>query len=407
MIIERMIDMKKIIEEVKCNKLDHFGRGIVKVNDKVMFVHNLLPKESADVAIIRENNKYIEAEVSEFASKSLNRQEPLCPYYENCGGCQLMHMKEALQKEFKESKVKDLLAKFAHYYGPIEPLLTGPYFAYRNKITLHVKGKKIGLYQQLSNDIVEIDSCKLLNPCLNKIIPVLKDFFHTHETNITKIVLRHTDQGILLGTDYPEELSHVSFPEKVEICGMEEKKNHTITIGKFSFQVSIASFFQVNEKMIETLYQQVIKICKEKKPKKVLDLYCGTGTIGIMMSPYAKEILGIELCKEAILDARENAKQNHITNISFIEGKVEDHIEGLTDIDLIVVDPPRAGIMRKGIDDLLKINAKTIVYVSCDPATLARDIALLNSKYEVKKVTPVDMFPNTYHVECVCLLNLR
>ena len=398
--------MKKIIQEVKCNKLDHFGRGIVKVNNKIMFVHNLLPKESADVVVIRENNKYIEAEVSEFASKSLARQNPICPYYENCGGCQLMHMSESLQKEFKESKIRDLLGKFAHYNGSIEPLLTGPLYAYRNKITLHVKGKKIGLYQQLSNDIVEIDNCKLLNPTLNRIIPALKEYFETHESNITQVILRKTDQGILLGTDYPNELMNVSFPEKVQVCGLNDKSKHTITIGNFSFQVSIASFFQVNEKMVATLYQQVIDICKKEEPKKVLDLYCGTGTIGIMMSPYVKEVEGIELCKEAVMDAKENAKLNHISNISFIEGKVEDNIEGLTNIDLIVVDPPRAGIMRKGIDDLLKINAKTIVYVSCDPATLSRDVSLLSSKYKIVKVIPVDMFPNTYHVECVCLLQL-
>lgn len=407
MIIERMMHMKKSIEEVKCSKLDHFGRGIAKVNNKVMFVHGLLPKESADVTVIRENSKYIEAEVSEFASKSLSRQDPPCPYYGICGGCQLMHMAESLQKEFKESKVKDLLAKFANYHGPIEEMLTGPSYEYRNKITFHVKNKKMGLYEALSNDIVEIDSCLLLNPVLNQVIPILKEYFHTHETNITKVVLRHTDQGILLGTDHKEELSTLPLPEGVELCDLEEKTNHTITIGTFQFHASIASFFQINEKMIPMLYQQVIDTCKKEKPDKVLDLYCGTGTIGIMVSPYAKEVLGIELCKEAVEDARRNAQLNHIDNISFIEGKVEENLENLKDADLVILDPPRAGIMRQGIDDLLKIGAKTLVYVSCDPATLARDISLLSSKYEIEKVTPVDMFPNTYHVECVCVLKRK
>ena len=238
-------------------------------------------------------------------------------------------------------------------------------------------------------------------------IPILKEYFHTHETNITKVVLRHTNQGILLGTDHKEELSTLSLPEGVELCDLEEKTNHTITIGTFQFHASIASFFQVNEKMIPTLYQQVIDTCKKEKPDKVLDLYCGTGTIGIMVSPYAKEVLGIELCKEAIEDARRNAQLNRIDNISFIEGKVEENLENLKDADLVILDPPRAGIMRQGIDDLLKIGAKTLVYVSCDPATLARDISLLSSKYEIEKVTPVDMFPNTYHVECVCVLKRK
>ena len=174
------------------------------------------------------------------------------------------------------------------------------------------------------------------------------------------------------------------------------------------FNVSAKSFFQVNVTQAEKLYDTAIKMAKLDKNDVVLDLYCGTGTITSVVSPHVKKVIGIEIVEDAVLDARENLKVNNINNVKFICGDAAKEISKIKDkIDVIIVDPPRKGIDRKAIAIMKKIHPKKIVYISCNPVTMARDLSYLTDLYDVKKVTPVDMFPNTSHVECVCLLNIK
>ena len=179
-------------------------------------------------------------------------------------------------------------------------------------------------------------------------------------------------------------------------------------IGDKKFIISDKGFFQVNKTLTERLYNEVLNIVKEVKPKKVLDLYCGCGTIGIYISDYVDEVVGVEVFKESIENAKKNKKLNNCHNIRFICDKVENVIDNIKDnTDLVIVDPPRGGLDKTSIDVLLSMNVNNLVYVSCDPVTLARDIKLLKEKYDVVSVKPFNMFSKTYHVECVCLLKAK
>ncbi len=188
---------------------------------------------------------------------------------------------------------------------------------------------------------------------------------------------------------------------------MSQEDTLKSTIGDKEFIISYSSFFQINRKLTKRLYDEVLKTVKNKKPNKVLDLYCGTGTIGIYISDFAKEIIGIDNNGSNILDANKNKKLNKVNNIEFICDKVENRIDTFKNIDLIIVDPPRAGLDNKTKEYLQKIKSKTIIYVSCDPVTLSRDLKELNESYIINYIKPFNMFPKTYHVECVCVLKLK
>ena len=184
---------------------------------------------------------------------------------------------------------------------------------------------------------------------------------------------------------------------------MTKEEKITTTIGSKKYILSVDSFFQVNKTLTEKLYDKVKEQVEKERPNKLLDLYCGTGSIGIYVSDFTKEIIGVDCSKSNIEDANENKKLNNLKNITFINDKVENIIDTFKDIDMIIVDPPRAGLDQKTIINIERISPKQLIYVSCDPATLARDLNLLTN-YEVEEVTPFNMFPRTYHVECVSVL---
>lgn len=409
--------MKKKI--VKIEKQDHFGRGITYIDDKICFVNNALQNEKCEVIVDNETKKFILAHTSKLLEKSIDRVEVSCPYYKNgCGGCQILHEKYDAQVKFKQKKVEEVMEKYGAISKekvlPIIPCCNQ--FSYRNKVVLHIKEERLGFYQEKSKELIEIEACPLLHSSLNDVILLLKKYIKRYP-GITSAVIRfgnlHDEVMLVLnGKAKKEEL--VSFwKEKVNTLIYQDevlfgKGKITSKLFNQQFQVSPSSFFQVNDKQTETLYKIVLDRIKQINAKNVLDLYCGTGTIGMLLSPYVEKVIGVEVVKEAVLNAKDNQKQNNILNISFLEGKVEDHLEVLTkEIDTIVVDPPRSGLHSNVISSILKINAQNIIYVSCDVMTLARDLNLLKEKYEIEFVQPVDMFPNTYHVECVSVLHRR
>lgn len=370
---------------VQIEKLDHYGRGITRINDKICFVENALPKEIVEIKIIKETKKYFLATTTKIIKKSEDRTDIPCPYTNQCGGCNLAHLSFEKENEFKTEKVKEIMNKFAKIDSKIikEIVYDKPYH-YRNKITLHTNGNKIGLYQKESNTITPITKCLLLNDKLNEELGNIKP---------------KTKKDIILKIGNKTD----------EILSPTNKNNYIISyIGNKKYKISEKSFFQVNSVITEKLYEEIKRIIQDKKSKNVLDLYCGTGTIGIYIHECVDKVLGIESCKEAVEDANDNKELNNATNCTYKLGKVEDLTTELTkEYDTAIIDPPRSGLHKKVVEKLLEITPKNLIYISCDPVTLARDLNLLKEKYEIEYIRPYNMFSRTYHVECCTVLSLK
>lgn len=392
-------------------KLDDFGRGIINVDNKICFVKNALPTEEININITKEKKKYLEANVENYLKESHNRIAAKCKYYGICGGCQLEHMKIEDENQYKKRKVEDILEKFASQKIKIAKINYVREYNYRNKITLHVQEGKLCLLKEDSNDYVEIDKCLLADEKINVVISKLKALV-TLEKGIKTIMIRignYTDQIMIdISGQVNNENVFLPLADSVIINNKSIKNNEiTSTILDYKYYVSNKSFFQVNKEVVEMLYSKIISVVKDKKAKKVLDLYCGVGTISLSISKYVNNVIGVELVEDAIKNANQNKELNKIKNVEFICGKAEDIITRQKfDCDTIIVDPPRKGIDKRAIDVLNNSSAKNIIYVSCDPITLARDINRLNN-YEVMEVELFNMFPRTYHVECVVVLKLK
>lgn len=397
---------------MKIEKLDYYGRGIGRINSKITFVENALKDEIVDIEILKESKKYNEAIVKSYNTKSKSRVTPKCKYYNICGGCNISHLKEEEQEGFKDSKINELLNRNLNIEC-LDKIEYSKFYNYRNKIVLHIKEDKLGLYKNKSNELIEIDECLLVDDKINNVIKILKKIIK-NEKNLKKATIKLgniTNEVMLILEgkikDYSELLN------KVDVLIINDKvvskKDYIISIiGNKKYKISKNSFFQVNQAITEKIYNEIRSNIEKINPKNVLDLYCGTGTIGIYIADLVKNVIGIEVIKDAVLDANFNKELNDIDNISFILGKVEDKIKDIKDnIDLIIVDPPRSGLDKKVIPVINKLKAKNIIYVSCNPITLVRDLKLLKDNYNIEYIKPYDMFPNTYHCETICVLERR
>lgn len=398
---------------MKVEKLDYFGRGIIREKDKIIFVENALEEEEVEVRVLKEKKKYIEAEVALFKTKNKNRVEPVCPYYSSCGGCMLMHMNPSYQSEFKRRKVEEILSRAIGEDITVSEVVESNFYHYRNKVVLHVENGKFGFFEKKTNHLIEMKECLLLKNPMNPILSILREYVKK-EKGITKITIKLGNQTnevmILLEGRVKSYQEILPFLDVLAINNkvVSDKKRITSIIGKKEYLVSKNSFFQVNEEITEKLYDKILFYIKKNKAENVLDLYCGTGTIGIYISPYVEKVVGVEVVEDAICDANQNKERNKAFNVSFLLGKVEDHLDVFKeDIDTVIIDPPRKGLDSSVVDLLNEKKIKTILYVSCNPITLGRDLKKLGANYHIIEVTPFDMFPNTYHVECVCVLRLR
>ena len=396
--------------KMKIERLDDFGRGVTFLDGKICFVIGALPGEIADAEVIRETKKFYEAKVIKLLEKSPARRESHCPYYGICGGCQLDHTMFSLENEFKENKVKNLVRKFSHIDSfKVTNIVSSSPYEYRNKITLHGKNRKLGLYQNGTFEIVSAAECLLIPDRIREIIKLLEKV----NQEITEAVIKTSndlDEVLVKITGEVSEYQNLLSMVDVliinnKVVSLKDKiKTH---IGDKYFYHGADSFFQVNRTLTKELYDEALKIVSKIRPKTVLDLYCGTGTIGIYLSDYCDKIIGIDYNRSNISNAFLNKKLNHVENIDFICDKVENRIHEFQNIDLIVVDPPRSGLDQKTKKYLELICPQTIIYISCDPVTLVRDLNDLNDCFDVQFIKPVNMFPRTYHVECVCLLSKR
>jgi 23S rRNA (uracil1939-C5)-methyltransferase len=404
--------MKKY-QKINVYSLDHHGRGIAKVDDKITFITNALPDELVDIEITKDSKKIYEAEVLNYIKKSPLRINAQCPYYEQCGGCDLMHISYEKQLKYKEQKVIDIMARFANINSDIIKSIIGTSeFNYRNKATLQVK-EKVGYYKKKSYDIVPINNCLIADSKINKLINLL---YNIPLNNIKQVIIKVTLDDTMIIFDIAgniDEQAILKIFNNTNII-IKDYNNYKVlkgnnyiieTLGNYKFYISPESFFQVNTNGALNLYNKALEYANLKGNEKVLDLYCGTGTIGIFLARHSKEVIGIEINEQAIKDANKNKEINELSNIEFICGDTGTVIkEKNFKPDIVVVDPPRSGLNTETIQEIIKINAHKIVYISCDPMTLARDLKILSENYNIIEVTPVDMFPNTHHVECVVLL---
>lgn len=399
------------VENVKVEKLDNLGRGIARIDNKIVFIENALPEEVVDIEIIKDKKNYSLARRINLEEKSKYRRK-ICPYSDFCGGCDLISLEYDKQLEYKQNKIEELVRRNLGEDIKINNIIYDKDFAYRNKILLHIMQEKLGFFEQMTNNIVDIDKCLLVNDRINSLISLIRKFIKNNR-ELKSVVIRSSSNGdtmLIFSGNVSKELLLESF-SMVDVIVLNNKlvKGQFIKerLGDKEFLIYPNSFFQVNMFNTLNLYNEVKRMTYNKKYGNILDLYCGTGTIGIFLSQIATSVVGIEVVEDAVIAAKSNADINNVENIKFICGRVEDYIDRFSNIDLIILDPPRSGLDKKTIDNVKRINPKEIIYVSCDPMTLVRDLKELEEDYLIKEITPVDMFPNTHHVECVSVLHRK
>ena len=326
-----------------------------------------------------------------------------CPYYDICGGCNISHLNYENQLKFKEDKLKNILLKYSNLNVSPKVIKSDNEFYYRNKISLKINDNKWGYYKENTHNHIEINHCMISKESINKILKS-KNLFNIKNGEIT-IRSNYNDEILInIETDSKYEIDINKLKKDNKIAGIiandEVIYNQDFffeKIDEYLFKVNYKSFFQVNFNILD----KVFELIKQKEYQNIIDLYCGVGTLGI---PIKKEKLyGIEITP-SINDAVYNCRLNKQKNNSYILGDSSKIKEIEDDIDLIVVDPPRKGINNKTLDHIIAKKASNIIYMSCDPITLSRDLNMLKEHYEIKNVYLFDMFPQTYHVETVVFM---
>lgn len=396
--------------QLKIEKVDHQFRGIGYLDGKVVFVPRTIPNEICEVEVLKEKKNYMESKLKTVKNSSDKRRIPKCPYYEACGGCDLQHISYEESVVWKENMLQELFRKNNLWDDKIEVVPSKEEYGYRNKVTLKVQKGKIGFYSSLTHKLVEIQKCLITNDAINQVI---QDF----------PMYSFSDGELMIRTNENKEiLMDIITKDKVKIEGEFASRhklvgvmiNHRCVYGESYFferkngvlyQVSFDSFFQVNPYISTELFLYVKK-CFEGSVH-LLDLYCGVGTLGFQAYKPGVLLTGIEVVQNAILNAIKNAKLNKIP-ANFHLGQVEDIISKINYLaDAIIVDPPRLGLDAKTRNVILEMKPKTILYVSCNPQTLIRDLKSFQKDYNLNKIQGFDMFPFTKHVECACVLNRR
>ena len=450
--------MKQRFQNVtgKCVDLSFEGKGVVKLSYGTVFVDGLFIGEEAEIEIQYKKAGSYFGKVHRLIKKSPERIQPLCGVCTACGGCQFQQLSYKAQLEYKTNKVKDAFRR--HIKKDIEVLdtigMANPY-EYRNKIQVPIgrdpHGHIVsGFYRSGTHKIIPIDKCYIESPKASKIIQVFKTLikeFHYEPYNedtgyglFRHILIRtsyhYDDVMVTLVATQDEFKGRNNFvkefvkrcPEIKCLVQNINKRDTNVILGEkerilygsghvkdsilgVDFLISSKSFFQVNPIQVEVLYSKAIEYANLNKDETIFDAYCGIGTISLIASRQVKKVVGVEIVKEAIIDAKKNAKLNKIDNAEYICGDAGEVFKSLINsgvkFSTVFVDPPRKGLDEKFINTLLELKPEKVVYISCEPETLARDIALLNETYEIKSVQPVDMFPMTFHVETVACLRLK
>lgn len=442
---------------VTIEDMGHDGEGIGKVDGYTVFVKDAVIGDTVQAKIMKAKKNYGYARLMEILEPSKDRVEPRCPYARQCGGCQIQALSYEKQLEYKQKKIENNLIRIGGFEKeeiPMEPIIgMEEPFHYRNKAQFPVgtdkEGKLIaGFYAGRTHTIINNRNCylgvKVNEEILNLVLAHMEQYGipaydETNHTGLVRhVLIRYGFQSkeimvclVINGTHFPEaealaeQLQKIPGMTSISLNINKEKTNVilgrkgkllwgqeyiTDTIGSVAYQISPQSFYQVNPVQTEKLYQKALEYAQLEGNETVWDLYCGIGTISLFLAQKAKQVYGVEIVPAAIEDARKNATRNQITNAEFFVGKAEEVLpekyekEGIY-ADVIVVDPPRKGCEESVLATMVKMQPKRIVYVSCDSATLARDLKYLRQEgYQVEKVQGVDQFPHTVHVEVACCL---
>ena len=400
--------MKVFIE-----KLDDFGRGIAHVNKKVVFVKNALPKEVVEIKIIKDKKSFSEALIVKVLGVSNKRVFDVCPYFNICGGCHLLHLDYDDTLIFKQTKIKELLKKNKiDYEKEIDIVKSDIPLNYRNKISLKIENKEIGFYQENTHKLIPIKECVLAKSSINEVIKN-SHLLNLENANLT-IRSNYNDEILLIiNTCEKPNIELDKLKEKIKLVGIVFNEK-TIYGNNFFyerlnnklFKVSFDSFFQINLNIASKLFDFILDNIRDGS--KVLDLYSGVGTLGIVASSKALKVYSVEIIKNAVLNGIFNASLNKRSDIKYILGDVSNLINKINEeFDTLIIDPPRRGLDKNTIDFILRKKPSKIIYVSCDANTLMRDLKKLEDSYEINDFKIMDMFSFTYHVECMCILNIK
>lgn len=391
--------------KVKIDSIDHLGTGITKVDNLITFVPKSVPNDICDITIIKKHTKYNIAKIDKIIAQSPQRIPAICPYYDVCGGCQISNLTYQEQLQFKKNKIINIFQKYLKLNISPEIVPSDNIYNYRNKITFKIFNNHLSLVD-IFNRPINIKKCLLVSQKVND----LCDYIEREDlSKVRKIIIKECDNGLILnisGTMNINNLTKFCLSIYNDKKCLYYKEDGYITLNDIKYRLSNLSFFQINTQNITKLYDLIVKYGQFSKKDNVIDLYCGVGSISLYISKYINKVLGIEIIPDAIEDAKYNAKINNINNATFLCGDVAKLINNHKDYDTIIVDPPRIGLDNYTIDILNNVKSSKIIYVSCDPMTLVRDLKKLTN-YNLEDITLVDMFPQTHHVECVSLLQRK
>ena len=433
------------------------GEGIAKIDGFTVFIPGTIKGEKVKILIVKVLSSHAFGKILEILESSETRQEADCTTYKRCGGCNLRHIKYEETLKMKQNAVQSLVNKTLKTKVNVQETIgmENP-FHYRNKAQYPIGVNKdgepvIGVFAQRTHDVIPMEKCLIQNPKSEEIAKTILQFIKDNKISVYnektgKGLFRHivikvgikTNEIMCIlvvnGKTIPKEAQLVEeltnkFPQIKTIVKNINMRNTNVILGKeniniygdgyiedilgeYTFKISPLSFYQVNPVQAEKLYNLGVEMAQITKQDTVFDLYCGIGTITLFMSKYAKKVYGIEIVEEAIKAAKENAKINNVDNTEFYAGDVEVVLDDLINnkgisADIVMFDPPRKGLDRNSINNILKIKPKKIVYISCNPATLIRDLTFFEDQYDIKTIVPVDMFPFTSHVECCSVLYLK
>lgn len=452
------------ILEATITDLAFGGRGLARIDGMVVFADPAVPGDRVRARVFKKRKRYAEARVIELLAPSLDRVAPPCPYSGWCGGCKNQFLRYDRQLAYKRRHVIDSLEHIGSLENiPVHPVIPSEkIFGYRNKMEFSCSDRRWLLPEEMTSDqvdtgfalglhvpgtfykVLDIDACLLMPDLGNRILATTREFMkssdhpayglRSHEGFWRFLMLRHSvdkDQWMVnlvtaagdrpavqpladtLMADYPQVVSVVNnisarkagiaLGESEIVLGGESMI--TDRIGERTFYISANSFFQTNTRGATALYQIVENFAALGGNETVVDLYCGTGSIALTLAAQAKSVTGFEISETAVNDAEMNSRLNGLDNCRFILGDIRDKLPGMElPPDLMIIDPPRVGMHQDVVKQVLALAPERIVYVSCNPATLARDLGLMQAQYTVKEVQPVDMFPHTWHIEVVARL---
>jgi 23S rRNA (uracil1939-C5)-methyltransferase len=462
---------KPILEQILVTDYAAAGRSLARIAGKVIFIEGAVPGDVVDVQLTKNKKDWAEGRAIRFHTLSSHRTQPFCQHFGTCGGCKWQMLPYEKQLAYKQQEVEQHLRRIGKVaLPPLMPIVgSASTQAYRNKLEFTFSNKRYLTHEEINeglplapqnalgfhvprifDKVIDIEECHLMDPVNNRIRNGIRSYalqegysfydIKLHTGWLRNLILRYCSTGelmvnVCLGHDDPVEIprlmDHILQVEPgitTLLYTINPKWNDTIydltpvvysgkgyvmeKLDNFVFKIGPKSFFQTNTGQAQTLYRVVKEFAALNGSEVLYDLYCGTGSIGIFLSGGARKIIGVETVAEAVADAKEIAALNNLTNTEFFAGDVTDVC---TDAffaehgrpDIVITDPPRAGMHGKLVEKLLELAAPRIVYVSCNPATQARDLALLDAAYTVEKIQPVDMFPHTHHIESVVLLQRR